>query len=84
MRFSWVDHTSAFTQTKIVVTYALDEGLDQVTRRLCTDGQQLSMSWSAAASAPQWRRVSPARPAQGNPRSVLLTLNGSSAGAPEI
>ncbi len=84
VRFSWVDRTSMSAQTRVVVTYALDQ---QATHppNLCDEQLHRSTSCSEATSSRRWRRANRWRRSVdcgGHPTSISMDLEGKGTGAP--
>jgi prepilin-type N-terminal cleavage/methylation domain-containing protein len=79
VRFSWIDRDTDSLKPKVVVTYALDDGL--LTRSVCQDDTHVDVVLGnniAAASAACDQDAS----CGGEPESVSLTFSGSASASP--
>ena len=81
VRFSWIEHTTALLQSRVVVTYAIDATNAQLTRRVCRDSSTgvdviLARHLAAAVATCDTTNCS------GTPVSVSLTVTGSATRAP--
>ena len=81
VRFSWIEHTTALVQSKVVVTYALDATSTQLTRRLCRDsttGVDVILGRHLVSAV----ATCDTSACTGTPASVSLALAGSGTRAP--
>jgi prepilin-type N-terminal cleavage/methylation domain-containing protein len=81
VRFSWIEHTTALLQSKVVVTYAIDATNAQLTRRMCRDstpGVDVILGRHLAAAVATCDTTN----CSGTPVSVSLTVTGSATRAP--
>ena len=81
VRFSWIEHTTALLQSRVVVTYALDSTKAQMTRRLCRDsttGVDVILGRHLASAVATCDTTN----CTGTPVSVSLAVTGSATRAP--